>query len=276
MLERHLSDDQLLAACNKLAADQDAAALLNRWGLLGDVALAEELGPAPEGVRTLVPGYAVYYATKKLAQGRGVGWMDALGIAGDAWTIATLGSAAVIKESGKQAGSALVRQKLRQEALEDIARVTGHEIAEQAGRRELTSIVAHQALRLLPAEIKQGLLKAAVVDVTGLVKGSFGLLSRAGAGRASFRKFTDLEARVFMQEEGRVFVSVPAAVAGNNPCARFLNATAENAAFEAVAHAAPAPTMRVARDAATRAQQNLACWWAGHATDGFEQKKEAP
>ena len=281
MLERHLSDDQILAACTKLAAENDPDALLGRWNQMRDAAVAEDIGPPPEGVRTTVPGFAIYYAGKKLVQGRAVGWGDAIGVAGDAVTLFTLGGGKVLTESGKQAANAAVQQKLRQEAVKDIARLTSRELAEQASKKELGSFVAHHALRLIPAELKEGFLKAAVIDITQLVKGSFTLMSRLGIGRESFKKIMNLEARVFMREDAKVFVSVPSALAGNNRCAQFLNATAMNASFDAAARTQPAQdavvkTIRVARDQTERWQQNLACWWSGHATGAFDDIKGKP
>ena len=279
MIERHLSDERLLAACHKLAVEADPEPLLARWNRLSDSALAEDVGPAPEGALTMVPGFAIYYAGKKLLQGRAVGWMDAAGVAGDAFTLVTLGSGKLLTESGKQASYAAVRQKLRQEAVKDIARLTTRELAQQAGEKELGSFITHHALRLLPAELKDRLLKSAVVDVTPLVRDGFRIAERAGIGRESFKKITQLEARIFMRQDAKVCVSLPSVAAGNHPAARFLNATALNGAFDAAVRAQPVQdgavlAMRVAHDETQRWRQHLACWWAGHATGAFDSSKD--
>lgn len=281
MLERHLSDERLLAACHKLASEPDPDALLARWNRISDSALAEDVGPAPEGVLTMVPGFAVYYAGKKLLQGRTVGWMDGVGVAGDAVTLLTLGTGKLFMESGKQMTYVAARQKLRQEAVKDIARLTAREFAEQAGEKELGSFIVHHSLRLLPTKLKDRMLQSAVVDVTDLVQGGFRIAERAGFGRESFKKVTQLEARIFMRQDAKVCVSVPSVIAGNHPAARFLNATALNGAFDAAVRTQPVQdgavlAMRVAHDETQRWRQHLACWWAGNATGAFDQSEDKP
>lgn len=277
MLRRNLTDDQLLASCIKLAAEKDWAALLTRWNEMSDHALAEDIGPPPEGLRTLIPGYSIYYAGKKLAQGRGLGWSDGLGIGFDILTIATLGSGKLLTESGKKVAQAALKQKLKKEAVEEVARLTSKELAEQAAEHELGSMVAHHALKALPAKLRDQLLKSAMVDVTSLVQIGFKMAGKCGLGRESFKKFTKLEARVFMRKDGKVVVSLPSVAFGNNPCARFLNATAINGAFDAAARTpivqnAAVKTIRVASGEAERCKQNIACWWAGLATGAFDTK----
>ncbi len=275
MLERHLSDDQLLAGCNQLAGSKEPEALLARWNQMSDAAFTEDIGPPPEGARTMLPGYAIYYAAKKVAQGRDVGWLDAVGVAGDAVSLLTLGGGKVLTETGKRATSAAVRQKFRAEAVKDIAKLTSREIAEQAAEKELGAFAMHHALRVLPAELKERLLQSAVVDVTSLVQGGFEFTKRLGFGRESFKKLTKLDARVFMRRDAKVCISLPSLAAGGNRMARFLNATALNGAFDTVARTEPVQdaarmTIRFAKDETERWQQHLACWWSGLATGAFE------
>jgi hypothetical protein len=275
MLRRNLTDDQLLASCKKLAAEKDWVALLTRWNEMSDQALAEDIGPPPEGLRTLIPGFSIYYAGKKLVQGRNLGWSDGLGIGFDILTIATLGSTKVLTESGKQATKAALKQKFKKEAVEDVARLTSKELAEQAGERELGSLVVHHALKALPAKLSNQLLKSAMVDVTSIVQTGFKMAGKCGLGRESIKKFTNLEARVFMRKDAKVVVSLPSVAFGNNPCARFLNATAINGTFDAAARTtfvqnAVVKTFRVASGEAARCKQNLASWWSGLATGAFD------
>ncbi|MEI7912292.1 MAG: hypothetical protein WCK77_21885 [Verrucomicrobiota bacterium] len=276
MLRRNLTDDQLLTCCKKLeAAGIDWVALLNGWNKMTDKALAEDIGPPPGGLPALIPGFAIYYACKKLAQGRDVGWSDGLGVGFDILTLATLGSSKLLTESGKQAAKAALTQKLKKEAVADVALLTCRELAEQAADRELSSMVVHHTLKVLPSKLREQLLKLAVVDVTSVVQSSFRIASKLGLGRESIKKLSGLEARVFMRKDAKFLVSLPSAALGNNPCARFLNATAVNGAFEAAARTTfvqngVVKTFRVASVEAERCQQNLACWWSGLATGAFD------
>ena len=279
MLERHLTDDQILAACDKLAADKDPNKILAGWNSMTDQALSEDIGPPPGGLKVLIPGFSVYYAAKKLAQGRSLGWADTIGVAGDVATLLSLGTSEILTEGGKVATTVAVRQTLRREAVEDTAKLASRELAEQAAEKQLTSMVVHHALQRLPAEIRLALLKAAVIDVTDIVKSSYSIMKGLGIGRESFKKFVGLEARIFMRGNARVLVSLPSALAGNNPCAKYLCMTAVNGAFDTVLRA-PATrdaalttgnAIRVAADESTRCQQNLACWWSGLATHAFDK-----
>ena len=281
MLERRLSDEQLLSACNKLAGAGDPDAVLDGWNGMSDAALVADVGPPPEGFVTIVPGYAVFYAAKKMVQGRGVDWMDAVGIAGDVASFVSMGAGKVATEALKQAGKgaskeavkALVKQKFRKEAVKDIAQLAGRELEEQA-EKQAVSFVAHHAMRTLPDELKERFLKSFVVEVTPLVHGCFKIAGKFGLGRESFKKITQLEARIFMRKDAKVYVSLASALAGNNPSARFLNATAINGAVDAAVRTKPAQeaaraTIRFASDESVRLRQNLACWWSGLATGAF-------
>ncbi len=275
MLRRNLTDNQLLTCCKKLAdAQKGWWVLLNRWNKMGDKALAADIGPPPKGLLALMPGFSIYYAAKKLAQGRNVGWSDALGVGFDVLTIATLGSSELLTKAGEQAAKAVLTQKLKEEAVADVVLLTSQEIAKQAAKRDLSSMVVHHALKALPKKLKEQLLKLAVVDVTSVVQASFRIASELGLGRESFKKFSGLEARIFMRKDAQILVSLPSAAFGNNPCARFLNATAVNGAFDAAARTSfvqngVGKTFRVASVEAERCKQNLACWWSGLATGAF-------
>jgi hypothetical protein len=274
MLDRHMSDERILTAFSKLLSESEPEATLVRWSGLSNSALVEDIGPEPEGVRTYIPGFNIYYAGKKLAQGRKLSWFDALAVAGDAATFFTLGTGKLFTESGKQLGSVAVKQKLRQEAAKDLAALTAREIAEQAAEKEMGSLVVNHALRSLPVNIKDRLLQVAVIDLTEFVKGGFEISKHAGLGRESFKRITSLEARFFMRSDAKVFVSLPAVVAGKYPAARFLSATAQNAGWDEalktqVARDVLSAAIRVAKDDVPRLNQHLACWFAGLATGAF-------
>lgn len=282
MLERNLSDDLLLAACKKLKDEKEGySMLLGSWDRMDDQALAEDIGPLPEGLRTWVPGYGIYYAGKKLVQGRGLGWTDAIAVGGDVWTIATLGTGKVLTESGKRAANAALSAKIRQEAVKDLAALTTREIAEQASEKQLTSLMVHHTLKTLPKEFGEALLKTGVVDMTSVLQGSYKMMSRFGIGRESFKKLTGLEARVFLRKDAKVFLSLPSALAGNNPYARFLNETSINGAVEEVMHTQAAKEglqkgLHLVIETKERWQEHLACWWSGLATGAFDQSIAKP
>jgi hypothetical protein len=287
MLERNLTDDQLLGCCQRLLSSDGPQGQLNTWNEMSDNALAEDIGPPPGGVKTIIPGYAIYYAGKKLAQGRSVGWMDAVGIVGDVATLATLGTASVAtggvkevakeaaEEAAKKTASAAIRQKIRKEAVQDLAKITTRELAEQAGEKEVLSFAAHHALRVLPKKMQEQFLKSSILDVTDLVKSCFQMSNRLGIGRESFKKITSLDARVFMQKDAKVFISIPASLAGRCPSGAFLNATALNGVIDGTASSRPVQAaatvvIRFAKDENERWRKHLACWWATHATAGFK------
>lgn len=282
VLARNLSDDQLLAACKKLMGEGGGyGSALGTWDGLDDQALAEDIGPPPEGLRTWVPGYGFYYAGKKLVQGRDLGWLDAISVGGDVVTIFTLGGSKVLSESGKQAAKAGLKTKLRDEAVKDLAALSSKEIAEQASEKQLTSLIAHHALKSLPSEMGEALLQAGVVDMTSVLQGSFKMMSQFGIGRESFKNLTGLEARVFLRKDARVFVSLPSAIAGNNPYARFLNETGINGALEEVMQTQAAKEglqkgLQLASETKERWQEHLACWWSAVATAAFDQPITKP
>jgi hypothetical protein len=282
ILTRNLSDDQILAACKKLRDEQEGYnTLLGTWDGLSDQALGEDIGPPPDGLRTWVPGYGVYYAGKKLFQGRDLGWIDAIAVGGDVVTIATLGGSKVLSESGKQAAKAGLKAKLRDEAVKDLAALSSREIAEQASEKQLTSLIAHHALKSLPSELGEALLKTGVVDMTSVLHGAFKIMSRFGIGRESFKKLTGLEARVFLRKDAKVFVNLPSAIAGNNPYARFLNETSINGAVEEVMRTQVAKEglqkgLQLVSETKERWQEHLACWWSGLATAAFDQSIKQP
>lgn len=276
MLDRNLTDDQLLTICQKIDDAKDGADLILQFNKKSDQALAVDIGPPPEGLRTLIPGFAIYYAGKKMVQGSSIGPTDVIGIAGDILTVVTIGGSKVLLESGKQATKAALSQALKKEAVKDIARLTSKEIAEQAGERELGSILVHQALKRLPEGIREQLLKSAVIDVTCIARGGFKIGKQFGLGRKSMDKLTSLEARVFMRKDAKVLVSLPSLAVGNHPCAMFLNATAVNGLFDATfglppVQAAMIKGIKVASTEAERQKQNLACWWSGLAIGAFDK-----
>jgi hypothetical protein len=196
-------------------------------------------------------------------------------------TIATLGGSKVLSESGKQAAKAGLKAKLRDEAVKDLAALSSREIAEQASEKQLTSLIAHHALKSLPSELGEALLKTGVVDMTSVLHGAFKIMSRFGIGRESFKKLTGLEARVFLRKDAKVFVNLPSAIAGNNPYARFLNETSINGAVEEVMRTQVAKEglqkgLQLVSETKERWQEHLACWWSGLATAAFDQSIKQP
>ena len=274
VLRRGLTDEQVLGCCQQLMHAKDPAHQLRQWNALSDAALVEDIGPPPAGLKTIIPGYAIYYAGKKLCQGRELDMGDALGLAGDVATLVTLGGSKAATEAAKKTATAALRQKFRAEAVKDIAKLTTKELAEEAAEKEVLAMAAHHGLRTLPKTMSEGFLKVSILDATPLVKRAFELHKRLGFGRESFRRITGLDARICMRKDAKVLISLPAAVAGRCPSAAFLNATALNGGADAVLAAEPVRTvvrtgLTCAKDNLTAWKQNLSCWWTTHATVGF-------
>ena len=276
--DRNLTDDQLLTCCQKLMSNKEPLEQLDQWNQMSNEALAEDIGPPPGGIKTYIPGFAIYYAGKKIAQGRSVGWIDAVGIGGDVLTLATLGTATIATQSGKKAAekaaTAALQQKLRAEAVEDVAKLAGREIAEQAAQKDILAYTANHALKMLPANLQKKLLTSTVLDLTDLTKAGFDISKRFGMDRGSFNKLTSLEARIFMRQDGKVLVSMPSLVVGSCYSAAFLNATALNGLIDETITLPPVQqtivdTIELVKDEDALWKKNIACWWTTHAISTF-------
>jgi hypothetical protein len=256
-LEKALSD--------ALKADKGGAARLRVFAGLDDRALAEDLGPPPEGAVTWLPLYRTYYLGKKLIQGRETGGMD--------WALAVADPALMILPGGKAAGAGAkaVGREAAGEALQAVARKKasenfGRQVARQAARggarltlRDALDLAgriaehgweheawlqgAHWALLRLVGPLREALARHASIDVTGVVRFLYRV---SGLGSRTFRRLTGLEARLFMRRDGRVYLRLGRALGRLTD--RLIADTAEQAA-----------------DDLTAWRKNICAWWLANA-----------
>lgn len=268
LLRRNLPGGTLAKALHTLASRlSDVPRMLSKWDDLSDAALIEDLGPPPEGPRTWLPGYNIYYLGKKIAQGRDVTRMDVVFTAVD-----TVEVAFMAKGAGK--GLKVIQQGVKK----DLAKRGFREAAEGVSKlssRELFPWVlreGHRACRLAFRSIRD----CASVDVTGAVRFAF---EKSGTGRRTFKELSGLEARVFMRADRRVALDLTSLVESNHVVGRALRESAINAGFDVSLNTRPgeaAAESAVESGVAAKAfseeqlkawREHIAIWWLA-ANDG--------
>jgi|GEM_PF-806879 len=306
LISRELSPDTLRAAFDKLLVDGvDQAHLLNEWAdITDDKALAEHLGPPPTGLITWVPlYYTVYEVPKKLLQGRdptAMEWMVAL--ADPAFLVIDLATAGqgkvardVIVKGGeavaKKEGEKLVVTTLKNRGLKMAEKQlatkgAGDMVKKGVGKlsdRGLSAWTVTETFGQMQSAVGKAVGKATTFEITKPVQFAF---RYSGVGRESFKRFTGLEARLFMRGDARVFVRLPnlaGAVVGSRT-AVFFERTAGDLALGVVAETEPG---QKAVDAGNRAflstgeqlavwRRHVSAWWLLNAEDEFTRKGETP
>ncbi len=260
LLARDLPSDTLSAALAQLfAAGPNYPARLALYEGLSATALADEVGPPPEGLITWIPFYyTVYEVPKKLLQGReptGMEWFSAavdpvfliVDIASAGGTAAPRKALLVgTKETAEAATKKLVEKgaekvtekggekalvtTLRNTGLELAGKQLGKEAAEKLGEKELLKWSVTGILSETSQVVKNALGKATTFEITKPLQFVF---QHGGVGREAVKRWTGLEARHFMRGDARVFVrltKLPAAVAGSfvSRTAIFLERTAQD------------------------------------------------
>jgi hypothetical protein len=265
LFRRSIPAGILANALARLASDPNRANYnLEKWSRLSDTALAEELGPPPQGLVTWLPGYGLYNLARKMAQGRDVGAVDLLWAAGDLLVFAPMGSAVGSASRGigaaakvtsgtarlaskvaARAPGAVARQALRQGA----ARQMGRFAAKQAGKVAASRALSQAAPSLVPH---------ANPEVTHLLAFSDDILAALrwkGTKVPIVKRFS----RYFMLQGGRLFIGPPS----EHFVARFLHETAENAALEMGLNAASGIGQAM-HD--RRWREHLSAWWTAYYT----------
>ncbi len=265
LFRRNIPSPILAKALAILASDPNRANYyLEKWSRLSDTALAEELGPPPQGLETWVPGYGLYNLLRKFGQGRDVDAADVLWGAADLLFLvpmspavgsASRGIAAVAKVTPRtarlasrvavRAPGAVARQALRRGA----ARQMGRLAAKQAGEAAASRALSQAATSLVPH---------ATAEVPHLLLFSDDILTRLGWKRTKDLILSTF-GRYFMLQGGRLFI----APQSEHFVARFLQETAENAALEMGLQAASGIGGAI-HDRLWR--EHLSAWWTAYYT----------
>lgn len=239
-------------------------------------ALKKELHPTEPSI---IPGAALLSLGARFLDGRRAGlneWLDAGVDTVDAFITvgavvaaaptggASLGGLAA-KEAAKQAGKKAIQQTLRTTAKASVEKLAGRALKDLSKKQstEWTQDLAQEALKILPDTVRQSMIKAGCVEITTPVKTSFQLSRNLGLGRSPFNKLTGLEPRVFMRQDGRVFINFTNVITNPSPAASFLTRTLENGMLRSP------PVEEGAGKAAAMFQQwqeDVSAWWIGHAT----------
>ena len=167
------------------------------------------------GAEEYIPGFPIYYAIVKTAQGREVSGME-LGMAvveGAFFFIPggkLVGEAGkvILKETGKQTAKKIgteVAEQVTKQTIKAATRQGGRALAKKAVEESTVNSVRRlgRSMARQAEEVKNMLRESLAVDVTQLTQSVF---KRFPIGRESFKKFTSLDARLFMRKDATVFL----------------------------------------------------------------------
>ncbi|MCA9071994.1 MAG: hypothetical protein KDA84_23865, partial [Planctomycetaceae bacterium] len=247
-----LSNRTLTAALGQLqqVSDVNIPAKLEFFASLSDDALAEEVGPPPSGPVTWLPLYDSYEVTKKLIQGRPVSGMD--------WAFAITDPALMFFGPAKAGskGTKILTTTLRNNARKQATKQLGRHTV-KLSEKELSPWVFSQALRHVRQQTGNVLKKKLTLEITGPVRYFY---RATGVGRKTFKKFSTLEARLFMRADGKVLVRFDRLLS-HPALEKFFKETAEAALHQAV------PGARQADLLLTAWRRNASAWWFVNAVD---------
>ena len=302
------SDGNFCSLVGKLAKDEDRSLLngaclrLHKKGAdwpkeavylakLSPAGLRRELHPTEPGV---IPGAAMCSLVSKFIDGRRTSGTDWLGASMDAvdlvCLVGTMGGSAVVTESGamivkeggrtmldkmsKESATRVWQQTLRTSAEASVEKLTGRtvrELGRDGADLELAQVIGKEALRYSPELVRDTLIKGGLVEVSGAVRAGFRVTRSLGLDRRAFKMLTGMEARLFMRQDGRVFINLTrATLLKRSPAAIFMTNFLEDQVedSEMVKH--------VKDDSATRLREwreNASAWWSGNATGQFDEAK---
>ena len=257
-----LSDSTRLAFLDRLLSE--GSEVLKRFDQLSDRAFREELGPPASGPVTWLPLYYTFYEVpKKILQGRPIPAIELFQAGADPILIWCLPGA---KLPGKLPGP--IKTTLVGQARQLATKQLGIQ-AEKMGEKELAPWLLTTVLTQIQQKIRTELARRSTVEITQPVRF---LYETSGLGRASFRRLTDLEARLFMRADARVFVRLDRAFA-RSVSGRFLGETAQaggiNAAIESPVGQTTIQGLATAgAEGGTKTvegsrtwQKNVSAWW---------------
>jgi hypothetical protein len=264
LLERPVSGPVLAAALNKLFQQgANYRPLLEKYNKLTDEVLAEEVGPPPEGFQTWLPFYTHYMIARKLWQGRDPTteeWVDAgidtaIDVASFLFppakggkavtqTVKNVGTKAARKELAHETvelGIKAARKKLSKEAVEQLAKAG----MERQARKWAVTHVFTEMQRSYRSMIKV-IEKATSFEITDPVRFFY---KHSNLGRESYKRLTELEARVFMRGDAKVFIHVDRLAC--DQAKRYLNSWLRDTAKEVVTDAVEDRNWR----------RHISAWW---------------
>ena len=170
-----------------------------------------------------------------------------------------------IKELEKDAMHELERKALAKPLTEaEIA--TLENLKKGSTQAEWTQVLFKSACEQLPRSIRQKIVDAGCVEITTPVREGCKFAKNLGIGRESFKALTGLEARLFMRQDGRVFINFFNVATRPSPAVFFLTRTIENGALQSTpAHELTKGTAGVLH----QWREDVSAWWSGHATGQF-------
>ena len=291
LLARSLSTNTQTAALSQLfAADSNYPELLAKYDRLSDAALAEEVGPPPAGIVTWVPFYyTVYEVPKQLLQGRdpsGMDWFQA--IMDPAFLVIDLtsgGGSKVVRETVTKGGLSVMEKgaekafvtTLRHAALELPTKQLGKELVEQLGEKELANWTVTATMSQMQHAVHNAIGKATTFEITKPMQFMF---HYSNVGRATWKRLTGMEARLFMRGDAKVYVrlgNLAGAVVGSRT-ASFLKRATKDMTIGVVVESDPGQTVirngiREVSGAAgglNEWRKHVSAWWlmnASHVPD---------
>jgi hypothetical protein len=219
LLSRNISEADKETILRKVFDNSNGVRVLQYYDRLSDSALNDDLHPY-EGVGIYVPGYAVYNVTRKKINGQDVSVIDVTSAAIDgAFGVVEL--ALIIPTAGASLSGTALRTAAKQ-AVEVPIRKAGFRAAELAGKRmaekELVlggkKIAQSGTSKLFGQVAERTLVKGGTnllkLDASPLVRTTFDKARMFGIGTDKFKKYTGLDARIFMRSDRKVVLNLAA------------------------------------------------------------------
>jgi len=256
LFTRELSDTTMAAALNQVSqAGHDYLEKLRYFSTLSNSVLTAEVGPPPEGPKTWIPlYYTVYEVPKKIIQGREVPFWDLLNAGLDLVTVVL---------PGAKGGKVLIT------SLKEVGKKSAVEGGKKVVQENAKKIFVSQMYTQMQKLIKNKSAEWLAMDITPLCQKMFEL---TGVGRESFRRWTTLEARLFMRKDAKVVIQV-----NNAPprIKRFFSETVTNAGIDTAAGTSTGQEtirtiVRAARtldDELIACKENISAWWLMNAAE---------
>ena len=301
-MKRDLSPDTLSAALTQLFnAGPNYPEKLAQYSGLDGTALAAEVGPPASGLVTWIPFYyTLYEVPKKLLQGRDPTGMDFFSAAVDpvflVIDVFTGGGSAAGRKAllvGSKEATEVATRKLVEKGGEklfvttlldtglDLARKqVGSDVAKKMGEKELFNWTITGTLSQVQQAVRTTIGKATAFEITKPVQFMF---QYSGVGRESWKRFTGMEARLFMRGDAKIYVRITnlaGAVVGSRGAA-FFERTAQDLALGSAFESQPGQdVLREGVDRVEEAkeqlrawQQNVSAWWLLNASQSTSPTK---